>query len=158
MPWFARRYEGFRQAMEKHGAQPLGYTEPCTTDYRDYGLVYGEQAMEQMVKGNHITAVVAGNDGIAFGGWKALHRHGLRMPADVSGAGFDDVLEARLAEPPLTTVHVATEQNGADCAEMLLRKLSDGGRPQAPRVIASRLVERGSCAPPPDVTAVAARV
>lgn len=145
MPWFQRRAENYRKAMKAHNLPCHEYTQPQSADFRDYGVTYGGQAMEQVLAtGQPVTAVVAGNDGIAYGAWRSLRRAGLRMPEDCSLAGFDDVQEARLTDPPLTTVHVPTEEIGHACARLLLEKLKAGGEPQAPVVIPTRLVERGS--------------
>ncbi len=149
MPWFRRRLESCRAVLREHGVVPREYTQAFGGDYRDYGLAYGEQATEWILQsGEPVTAVFAGNDGIAYGVWKVLSRHGLRVPSDVSLVGFDDVQEARLTEPPLTTVHMPTEQIGLECARLLLEKLKAKGRPQPSVVVPSAVVQRGSCAPP----------
>jgi len=51
-----------------------------------------------------IDAVVAVNDGAAFGAMCALRRFGLRVPEDVSVTGYDDLPLAQLVQPSLTTV------------------------------------------------------
>ncbi len=150
MPWFQRRLHAFREVLVAAGLEPHEYTAPWLGSERDYGVLYGEHAIEQVLgAGRPVTAVFAGNDGIAFGIWKALQRRGMRMAQDISVVGFDDVQEARLTEPPLTTVHVPNEQIGAECAAMLLQKLRERGRPQPPRVIPTYVIERASCGPAP---------
>jgi len=149
MPWFRRRAETYRQAMKAHGLTPSEYTEPYDRDDRDYGTSYGTQAVNRILaQGRPVTAIVAGNDGIAYGTWRALRRAGLHVPDDLSLVGFDDVHEARLTDPELTTVHVPTEELGQACARMLLEKLKHHGAPQKPVVIGTSLVERGSWGPP----------
>ncbi len=152
VPWFERRAESYRQAMKAHHLPCHEYTEPQSSDIRDYGVSYGDRAMEAALAGGRpVTAVVAGNDGIAYGAWRALRRAGLRVPQDCSLAGCDDVQESRLTDPPLTTVHVPTEEIGSACARLLLDKLKDrvkGGSPRAPVIIPTRFVERGSLAAP----------
>lgn len=149
MPWFQVRAESYRAAMEAHGLPRLEYTEPYAGDYRDYGVNNGVQAMEHILAGGRpVTALVAGNDGIAYGAWRVLQRAGLRVPDDLSLVGFDDVQEAQLTDPPLTTIRVRTEEIGHACGRMLLEKLKSHGKPQPPVVIGTEIVERGSWSPP----------
>ena len=149
MPWFKRRQSSYRTVMKEHGLQPREYTAGNAGDYQDYGIHYGEQAAEHVLRsGEPVTAIFGANDGIAYGVWRILHRRGLGVPGDVSLVGFDDVQEARLTDPPLTTVHVATQEIGRACAEMLLEKLQGRGKAVPSRAVATSLVERGSCAPP----------
>jgi DNA-binding LacI/PurR family transcriptional regulator len=51
-----------------------------------------------------VTAVLCGNDEVAFGVIKALQGQGRRVPQDVSVAGFDDHPLAELWTPALTTM------------------------------------------------------
>jgi DNA-binding LacI/PurR family transcriptional regulator len=143
MPWFLRRVGVYREAMHAHGleAQEFALSGADQRDYADYG----EQALAGILSsGKPVTAVVGGNDGIAYGAWRALRRAGLRVPDDVSVVGFDDVQEATWTDPPLTTVRVPTHEVGVACAQMLLQKLKEAGATQPPMVLPAQLIERGS--------------
>src|SRR5690606_41159578 len=50
------------------------------------------------------TAVFAANDVMAIGALLAAREAGLRVPDDVSIAGFDGIPMAEVVDPPLTTV------------------------------------------------------
>ena len=94
------------------------------------------------------TAVFACNDNMALGVYEAAYGLGLRVPDDLSVIGFDDLVEARVASPPLTTVRQPIAEIGAAA----LRSLLDlrGGHPISRRLeLATELVIRGSVAPPP---------
>ena len=52
------------------------------------------------------TAIMCGNDLLALGAMRAARIRGLRIPADVAIAGFNDFEFAQFADPPLTTVRV----------------------------------------------------
>ncbi len=148
MPWFQRRGEIYRQAMTARGLLVREFSV-SGADQRDYA-VYGETAMARILEsGEPVTAVVGGNDGIAYGAWRALSRMGLRVPGDITVVGFDDVIEARLCDPQLTTVRVPTDAVGEACAAMLLEKLKAHGAPRKPVVLQAQLVERQSWGPPP---------
>ena len=62
------------------------------------------------------------------------------LPGDLSVTGFDDLPEAALASPPLTTVQQDHEEKGAAAARLLL----EGDAPSEPVVLPTRLVTRGS--------------
>ena len=90
------------------------------------------------------TAVVAGNDGQAFGVLQALGDRGLRAPRDVSVIGFDDVPIATWASPPLTTIR----QPLAAMAGTALRLLLSGDREPHHIELATSLVVRQTTGPP----------
>ncbi|PXY20911.1 LacI family DNA-binding transcriptional regulator [Prauserella muralis] len=94
------------------------------------------------------TAVFAASDQMALGVYEALRREGLRVPADVSVVGFDDLPEARWSSPPLTTVRQPMADMGRLAVRTVLR-LVRGEQIESPRVeLATELVVRDSTAPP----------
>ena len=64
-----------------------------------------------------------------------LHAAGLRVPQDVSVAGFDGIEFADYCEPPLTTVRQPREEMGRAAAELLFRLLAGAEIPAAERTI-----------------------
>ena len=93
------------------------------------------------------TAVFATSDQMALGVYEAARRRGLRVPADLSVVGFDDLPEARWSAPPLTSVRQPLAEMGGLAAHTVLR-LARGETLQAPRVeLATELVVRHSTAP-----------
>jgi DNA-binding LacI/PurR family transcriptional regulator len=95
------------------------------------------------------TAIVAANDGQAFGVLQALRDLGLRAPEDLSVVGFDDVPVAAWAAPPLTTVRQPLAAMAATAFRMLREGRPGGAGVQAHHVeLATSLVVRDSTAPP----------
>jgi DNA-binding LacI/PurR family transcriptional regulator len=93
------------------------------------------------------TAVFCDDDLIAAGLYLAAREHGLRIPADLSVVGFDDMDFARVLEPPLTTVALDGELLGASSFELLAQRM--GGRRTRRRVVLpAELLVRDSTAPP----------
>jgi LacI family transcriptional regulator, galactose operon repressor len=90
------------------------------------------------------TAVVAGNDEIAYGLWRALRARGVKVPDQVSLVGFDDREEAVLMDPPLSTVRVNKEEIGETCMKMLLERLHHPQMGFSQRVLPTEFVMRGS--------------
>ncbi len=96
--------------------------------------------------GTRPTALLCGNDVLAFGAMLECAAQGLAVPSDVSVVGFDDLDLAREWTPGLTTVHVPTETMWTLAADYLLARLSDGQVEPLQREIGVELVVRGSTA------------
>lgn len=140
-PWMRNRHRGYVRALRVANLEPCAFTEHHGADFR----AYGEWVAPRVVALNpRPTAIVAGNDEVAYGLWRALLRSGLRVPDDVSLLGFDDREEALLTDPPLTTVRVAKEEIGRALMRLLLEKLHQPGTRHAKRTVPTELVVRGS--------------
>ena len=101
-------------------------------------------------------AVFCANDSMAIGCIEALAEVGLRVPDDISVAGFDDALVARTTVPQLTTVRQPLRAMGFRAVEVLLdsiRRQNGESIPQNenPIVFPVELALRASVAPPPVV-------
>lgn len=93
-----------------------------------------------------VTAVLAMSDVLALGALDAARARGLRVPEDFSIVGFDDVPDASLCTPQLTTVSQPIIEKGRLAARLIF----DGGPPRAER-LPVKLVVRGSTAAPRSV-------
>ncbi len=69
------------------------------------------------------TAAVCYNDAVALGLMLGLAGRGVRPGKDFALTGFDDIPEAALGSPPLTTVAVQPRERGRQAAELLLQRL-----------------------------------
>ncbi|WP_347558464.1 LacI family DNA-binding transcriptional regulator [Robbsia sp. KACC 23696] len=110
-----------------------------------------DEAREAMLRllaqpGERPTAIICGNDLLAFGVLLAAQSSGLRVPQDVSIVGFNNYDFAAHLSPPLTTVNVDLVQVGTDSADYLLRELRGRPRTALPR-IRTEFVVRGSTGP-----------
>jgi LacI family transcriptional regulator len=95
------------------------------------------------------TAAVCYNDAVALGLMHGLAQRGLVPGRDVAITGFDDIAEAALATPSLTTLAAAPRARGRQAAQMLLERLRDADA-DARRIVAPvQLVIRASSCPPP---------
>ncbi|MYS76557.1 substrate-binding domain-containing protein, partial [Streptomyces sp. SID5926] len=97
------RLEGHRTALAAHGIEE----DPRWTVHGRYDREAGYEAtLELLRRDPTLTAVVAANDTVALGACAALRDSGLRIPDDVSVAGFDDLPFSIDAVPALTTVRL----------------------------------------------------
>lgn len=133
------RERGYRAALEAAGLSFDAALVAPGLFHEEGGLAATERLLESRQR---FTAVFAANDQMAVGARLALHRHGLRVPQDVSIVGFDDLLASRHSLPPLTTVHQPAYEMGQLAAQAMLQML-EGQRPTA-SMPAPRLVLRES--------------
>jgi DNA-binding LacI/PurR family transcriptional regulator len=134
------RMLGWREALKAAGA-PV--PKPLETDWTAGS---GYLAAARLAARGDVTAVLCGNDEVAFGVIKGLQDAGLRVPGDISVMGFDDHPLARLWTPALTTMGQDFAELGRTAVGFLLGRVS--GEPfQAPSSTL-HLVVRESTAPP----------
>jgi LacI family transcriptional regulator len=97
-----------------------------------------------------LTAIVAANDLIALGCYRAVRESGQEVGADVSITGYNDIPLLDMMQPPMTSVRVPYRQMGVEAANTLLPMMAAGssaGRPISIR-LTPVLSVRGSTAPP----------
>ena len=92
------------------------------------------------------TALFAFNDVSAMGAIVALREAKLRVPADVSVVGFDDIQSAAYQNPALTTVRQPLREMGRIAAEVLLHHIRqrETNSHQAEITVKPELIVRGS--------------
>jgi LacI family transcriptional regulator len=93
------------------------------------------------------TAIIGINDLMAFGAMQAALQHGLRIPEDVSIAGFDDLPMSSLLSPPLTTGRADGAEIGRQCVRLVLARLKNPDLPPQHVHLQTRLVVRASTGP-----------
>lgn len=95
---------------------------------------------------NRPTATFCMNDEMAIGLIRGLSSAGLRVPQDMSIAGFDDIEYAKYSEPPLTTVSQPTEDLGRTAMNYLYDLLEKESSSHVETVLPTQLVIRESTA------------
>lgn len=108
----------------------------------------GYSATEHLLTiGKKFTAIFCVNDLTAFGAVECLQHRGIRVPADVSVSGYDDIYLARYATPSLTTVRLPWYEMGAAATEQVIGAV-EGTAPKAQhREFPVELCLRGTTAP-----------
>ncbi len=115
------RLAGARDALRAAGVE--GDRVLVATD--EAGVAGGERAAADILgRDRRVTALVAYNDLMAIGAMRAVRAAGLRIPADVSVIGFDNVDLSSYVDPPLTTIAQATSDMGRWAVTQLAAELA----------------------------------
>lgn len=96
------------------------------------------------------TAVICYHDLMALGALQAAKEMGLSVGSDLAVVGFDDITEAALSRPALTTVHIDAESIGRAAAAKLVARLHGDKGPREHILIPAHLVVRESCGGKPN--------
>jgi len=92
------------------------------------------------------TAFVCANDSLAICVMTVLTKLGVQVPAACSVTGFDNIEDAALSQPSLSTIHVNKEALGYRSVEMLLRRIEHPDSPKEKILLAGEFVLRNSTA------------
>lgn len=144
------RERGYRRALESWGVA----VDPALVVGGDFSVESGIRAAERLFAGATMpTAIVCANDETAIGVIDAALDQGMRVPEDLSVAGFDDIPLARHFRPALTTVAQPMHAIGREAAQLLLEILRDPATPPRRRIMPTQLIVRGSTGRPPSQVA-----
>jgi DNA-binding LacI/PurR family transcriptional regulator len=109
-------------------------------------LQEGKEAMLKLLSMRQPpTAVFAASDMLAVGALAAAREKGVRVPEDLSIAGFDDIDFAAFCNPPLTTVRVPASRMGEMAVEMLMEMIEGDSMQVRQITLDTELVIRDSC-------------
>lgn len=119
-PTTSERVEGYRYSLSKANIE---FKESYLRE-ADFGKpeTAVEAATNILEMTDPPTAIFCASDSLAYRAYKAVKAKGLRIPEDISIAGFDDISApeyALLPQPELTTVHVDRVQMGKTSVEIL---------------------------------------
>ena len=141
LPWYARCAQGYGQTMIKAGLD-THYSE-IRSDDRELGYL----AVKSLFAKNETpTAIFAGNDQAAAGAYGALQELGIRIPDDISVAGFNDTM-GDLLYPALTTVREFPRELGLHLAEFTLRRIQEPDIPPQQLLMPTEMIRRDSIRP-----------
>lgn len=143
-PWARERFEGYRRALRETGME----VDDRRVFQAGSTIEDGIKAALQMANEKpDATAIQAVNDLVAIGCASTLLNQHVRIPQDLSIAGFGNVLTAEHFRVPLTTVRQPKFRLGSAAVDAMMQLLM-GQRPDTKRLPAE-LIIRESTAPPP---------
>jgi LacI family transcriptional regulator len=138
------RLQGYRNALARHGIavdEALLPTSPPTRDG-------GHAALRALLaREDPPTAALCYNDVVAFGVMLGLQAGGRTPGQDFAVVGFDDIAEAALRHPPLTTLAVNPSRIGTEAARLLLERIAQPDAPPRRITLPPTLAVRASCGP-----------
>ena len=115
---------------------------------RSYSVKQGREAMRQLLQMDRLpTAVLCGNDILAMGAVAECQSSGIKIPEEISIAGFDDLDMSSQIKPALTTIHVPSAEMGENAAEYLVAKITQQPL-EPPAEIETSLMVRETTAKP----------
>ena len=105
----------------------------------------GFWAMERLIALPHRpTALFCCNDMTAIGAYKAMEKHGLSVPGDISIIGFDNIWVSGILSPALTTIETHTKQVGQKAFESLYSWIENRSSGRSKIILDPMLIQRKS--------------
>lgn len=140
----AKRFDGYQAALKDRGI-------PFRPELVEHGLnsfASGEVCARRLLaREPRPTAVFSANDDMAAAVMMVAHQQGIRIPDELSVAGFDDTPVAYQLWPALTTVRQPVQQMARKAAELLLKSLKGKEMQLSVGVLSSSLILRDSTGP-----------
>jgi diguanylate cyclase (GGDEF)-like protein len=136
------RFHAYQDALKENGRE----YDPSLIFFGDLMPDSGRRAAEFFFDGRKAApdCLVAVNDNMALGAIEELKNRGISIPHDLAVAGYDDIEEAGVSIPALTTVRSPIKQMGFASVELLLKMLRGKSSPSR-LTLSSELVIRESC-------------
>jgi len=135
------RFNGFIDAIKIHGFD----VNDAWIKQGNFSFKSGFDAGVEIFHSDRIpTAIFASNDSMAAGIMKSAHMKGLKIPDDVSLAGFDDSPIADEIWPALTTVKQPVEKMAHHAAKILMAKFNGLEEANQSKEFKSELIIRES--------------
>ena len=137
----SRRFQGFYIAMSEAGLtiNPK-WVLNCEWDEQ----LCAAQVDALCKTGDYPTAFMAASDLMAFVAMNSLFKNGLSVPSDVAVVGISNIDMAKYTTPPLTTVHIPTEEIGIVAADMLISRINGNDLLPQHIILPSSLLVRDS--------------
>ena len=115
------RLAGYRAALAAAGRS----YDPGLVGHGEFSIASGQRAMAELLRTRpELDAVFAASDLTAIGAMRAIEAAGRRVCSDVAVVGFDDIGDAELAHPALTTIRQPIADMGRAMATRLLQRIA----------------------------------
>lgn len=139
------RTRGYRRALDASGLVVDERLEIGCDEWTPRG---GAEAVSAFLAEQPLPdAFFCFTDTLAIGVLSELWRRGIRVPDDVSVAGFDDVAHGEFAAPPLTTVSFDKRAFAAEALGLLAARIADRAGPVQAITVPHRIIARDSTRP-----------
>lgn len=132
-----QREEGYQEIMERAGKEGRIIRVKNSSHAAERRILSLLETREKI-------GIVCASDRIAFGVIRGIQRMGKCIPSQFAVTGFDGVFLDRISSPHITTVRQPVIEMGEACAQILLKKIDDGNKPQGNRYFEPELLIRNS--------------
>jgi signal transduction histidine kinase/DNA-binding LacI/PurR family transcriptional regulator/AraC-like DNA-binding protein len=145
--------ERYRAYLDVLAAYDIPFAPELVAPHLDWQTEFGAEAIRLLLDqaglrpGVDLQAVVATSDLLAFGAISELQARGLQVPKDLAVVGCDDTREGRFATPPLTSVAMPFNEQGALALNTVMA-ICRGEEVPDRVTLQSRLAMRQSCGCP----------
>ncbi len=141
---YARHREaGFLKAMRAGGIEPAAIVAAVRA-----GIGEGEEEAGRLLDlAPRPTALLCATDQLAIGAILASRRRGLKVGADVSIIGYDDIAIAAHTDPPLTTMRQSIAEESAELVRLLLARIAGAPAAELQTLWRATLVARATDGP-----------
>lgn len=120
------RLEGYKYVLAKNDIE---YNEDLVK-MGNTSINSGFKEMEKLLP-EKPSAVFVANDMMAIGAMKAIKKHNMKIPDDISVVGFDDIALTEIIDPPLTTIRQPSFKKGVEATTLLIKYINEGKKPEA---------------------------
>lgn len=143
-PHTAERLAGYKAALVDAG---IALRDEYILE-GDFTMGAGQDtATRAMALSEPPTALFCMSDQMAMGAIQALQARGLKVPQDVSVAGFDNIEYSAFWHPAITTVSQPAEEMGKRAIDMLLSMIEDNQFSVSNKILPTQLIVRESTGP-----------
>ncbi len=135
------RLQGYKDVLAAHG---LSF-DPNLIKFAEWNQTEGYKATNELINlPNPPSAIFTMSDLLAIGAEQALIEKGLRIPQDISLAGFDNRFFSKNQLPPLTTVELPLYEMGVKAGQLLHQMISGESVEVKKYIIPCKLIVRSS--------------
>ena len=136
------RLKGYEKALKEFSG---GKLKPWVIKSGDFTYEAGYKTAENIFSfGNRPSAIFCANDYSAFGMIDYCYKHKIKIPEDISIAGFDDIAFSSFGFISLTTVRQPIKKQGIIAAESLFKKIENNSIEPIQIVLKPEIVVRRS--------------
>ncbi len=135
------RVDGYRKSFKEAG---LEVDEKLIVTCNGASMNYAYLVAKELMQKDLPDAIITINDIMAIGVEKAAKELKIKIPEDLSVAGYDDILLSTFTEPPLTTVRQNIEEIAVQSMEMLFNLIDNKPVAQEQIYIPPELILRAS--------------
>ena len=144
-----KRFDGYRRALTDAG---IGHEHELVFNSRSDDPDDAARILDALIGMDHPpTAMLFFTDPMAIQVLSLAKQRGIRIPGELSIAGFDGILSSGITEPALTTVRQPMQRMGALAAESLLELIANGSERPIQHTMPVQLIARASTGRAPKV-------